>query len=195
MPLVKPSTRWRACWAWVTPVARRSRLQPAAVILIALLSLPGGSPCGGGFHPYDFSFSGLKTAVLREVERWRQQGKSCRWLIWPPRFKPWSAGFCGAQRALRRRPRAQRCGGGGGVSANGACASGCNGHAAARSGVALGPLGLVHRQRRHDRAGACRRFAAQQQSSLQLGWRPVGLWVRPMPCMGRHRFERKFVLR
>jgi N6-L-threonylcarbamoyladenine synthase len=29
------------------------------------VSLPGG----GGFHPYDFSFSGLKTAVLRQVQR------------------------------------------------------------------------------------------------------------------------------
>ena len=31
------------------------------------VSLPGG-----GFHPYDFSFSGLKTAMLRLVERQRQ---------------------------------------------------------------------------------------------------------------------------
>ena len=34
------------------------------------ISLPGG-----GFHPYDFSFSGLKTAVLREVQRWQQRGE------------------------------------------------------------------------------------------------------------------------
>ena len=45
------------------------------MILIALLSPPGGSPAGVGFDFYDFSFSGLKTAVLREVERWRQQGE------------------------------------------------------------------------------------------------------------------------
>ena len=29
----------------------------------------------GGIHPYDFSFSGLKTAVLREVQRWQSAGK------------------------------------------------------------------------------------------------------------------------
>ena len=29
---------------------------------------------GGGFHPYDFSFSGLKTAVLRQVQALRQNG-------------------------------------------------------------------------------------------------------------------------
>ena len=37
-------------------------------------SLPKGrvSLPGGGFHPYDFSFSGLKTAMLRLVEQQRQ---------------------------------------------------------------------------------------------------------------------------
>ena len=37
-------------------------------------SLPKGriSLPGGGFHPYDFSFSGLKTAMLRTVERLRE---------------------------------------------------------------------------------------------------------------------------
>ncbi len=30
---------------------------------------------GGGFYPYDFSFSGLKTAVLREVESIQKQGE------------------------------------------------------------------------------------------------------------------------
>jgi N6-L-threonylcarbamoyladenine synthase len=35
------------------------------------ISLPGG-----GFHPYDFSFSGLKTAMLRQVEGLRQRGES-----------------------------------------------------------------------------------------------------------------------
>jgi N6-L-threonylcarbamoyladenine synthase len=34
------------------------------------ISLPGG-----GFHPYDFSFSGLKTAMLRQVESLRQRGE------------------------------------------------------------------------------------------------------------------------
>ena len=33
------------------------------------MSLPGG-----GFHPYDFSFSGLKTAVGRQVQSLRDQG-------------------------------------------------------------------------------------------------------------------------
>ena len=33
------------------------------------------SLAGGGFHPYDFSFSGLKTAVLREVQRWQAEGQ------------------------------------------------------------------------------------------------------------------------
>jgi N6-L-threonylcarbamoyladenine synthase len=33
------------------------------------VSLPGG-----GFHPYDFSFSGLKTAVLRQVQTLRRDG-------------------------------------------------------------------------------------------------------------------------
>ncbi len=39
-------------------------------------ALPKGrvSRPGGGFHPYDFSFSGLKTAMLRTVEGLRQQG-------------------------------------------------------------------------------------------------------------------------
>ena len=41
----------------------------------ARFSLPKGriSLPGGGFHPYDFSFSGLKTAMLRTVERLREQ--------------------------------------------------------------------------------------------------------------------------
>ncbi len=30
---------------------------------------------GGGFHPYDFSFSGLKTAVLRQVEKLKLSSK------------------------------------------------------------------------------------------------------------------------
>jgi N6-L-threonylcarbamoyladenine synthase len=34
------------------------------------ISLPGG-----GFHPYDFSFSGLKTAMLRQVEALRSSGQ------------------------------------------------------------------------------------------------------------------------
>ena len=39
-------------------------------------SLPKGriSLRGGGFHPYDFSFSGLKTAMLRTVEAWQLTG-------------------------------------------------------------------------------------------------------------------------
>ncbi len=38
-------------------------------------SLPKGrvSRPGGGFHPYDFSFSGLKTAMLRTVEKLRAE--------------------------------------------------------------------------------------------------------------------------
>jgi N6-L-threonylcarbamoyladenine synthase len=39
-------------------------------------SLPKGriSLPGGGFHPYDFSFSGLKTAMLRQVRALEEQG-------------------------------------------------------------------------------------------------------------------------
>ena len=41
-------------------------------------SLPKGriSLPGGGFHPYDFSFSGLKTAMLRTVEALKEQHNS-----------------------------------------------------------------------------------------------------------------------
>ncbi|MBE9078045.1 tRNA (adenosine(37)-N6)-threonylcarbamoyltransferase complex transferase subunit TsaD [Romeria aff. gracilis LEGE 07310] len=35
------------------------------------ISLPGG-----GFHPYDFSFSGIKTAVLRLTEKLRAEGRT-----------------------------------------------------------------------------------------------------------------------
>jgi len=40
-------------------------------------SLPKGrvSKPGGGFYPYDFSFSGLKTAMLRLVESFKQTGE------------------------------------------------------------------------------------------------------------------------
>ncbi len=40
-------------------------------------SLPKGrvSKPGGGFYPYDFSFSGLKTAMLRKIESFKSEGK------------------------------------------------------------------------------------------------------------------------
>ena len=50
------------------------------------ISLPGG-----GFHPYDASFSGLKTAVLRLTEKLKAEedrnGANCRWLISPLAFR------------------------------------------------------------------------------------------------------------
>jgi N6-L-threonylcarbamoyladenine synthase len=45
----------------------------------------------GGFHPYDFSFSGLKTAMLRQVRALEQAAAAgaCRWPIWRPALSRW----------------------------------------------------------------------------------------------------------
>ena len=53
----------------------------------------------GGFYPYDFSFSGLKTAMLRTVEQLPSLIRSCRFRIWQPALNRWwwmfwSSGAC-----------------------------------------------------------------------------------------------------
>ncbi len=146
MPLAKPLTRWRACWGWATPVARRSKLPPAAVILIVLRFRRAYLATRGWVSPYDFDFSGLKTAVLREVERWRQQGEELPVADLAASFQATVCRVLVAWRALRGRPWPQRCRGGGGrCLCNAALRERFNGQPAARPGFALGPLGLVHR--------------------------------------------------
>ena len=133
------------------------------------ISLPGG-----GFHPYDFSFSGLKTAVLREVERWRQQGEELPVADLAASFQ---AVVC---RVLVER--SVRCAEDhglngvvvvGGVSANGALRERLQ-RVTQQRGLALhlAPLAWCTDNAAMIGLAACRRFAAQQQSSLQLGVAP-----------------------
>ena len=65
-PRARRSTRWRGCWGSAIPVARRSSARRASATrrgknpyTLPRAWLPG---------TYDFSFSGLKTAVLQLVE-------------------------------------------------------------------------------------------------------------------------------
>ena len=129
---------------------------------------------GGGFHPYDFSFSGLKTAVLREVERWRQQGEELPVADLAASFQ---AVVC---RVLVER--SVRCAEDhglngvvvvGGVSANGALRERLQ-RSTQQRGLALhlAPLAWCTDNAAMIGLAACRRFAAQQQSSLQLGVAP-----------------------
>ena len=128
----------------------------------------------GGFHPYDFSFSGLKTAVLREVERWRQQGEQLPVADLAASFQ---AVVC---RVLVER--SVRCAEDhglngvvvvGGVSANGALRERLQ-LVTQQRGLALhlAPLAWCTDNAAMIGLAACRRFAAQQQSSLQLGVAP-----------------------
>ena len=82
----------------------------------------------------------------------------------------------------------------GGVSANGALRERLQ-RATQRRGLALHLARPVHRQRRHDWAGRLPALPPSSSRRCSSAWRPVGHWVRPMPCMGRHRFEQKFALR
>ena len=66
-------TRWPGCWAWPIRAVRRSRP-------LAGRAIPAALPCPragclarrGATTPYDFSFSGLKTAMLRQVRALEQ---------------------------------------------------------------------------------------------------------------------------
>ena len=133
------------------------------------ISLPGG-----GFHPYDFSFSGLKTAVLREVERWREQGQALPVADLAASFQ---ATVC---RVLVER--SLRCAEDnglngvvvvGGVSANSALREQLQNATDQRGvGLHLAPLAWCTDNAAMIGLAACRRFAAEQQSSLQLGVAP-----------------------
>ena len=133
------------------------------------ISLPGG-----GFHPYDFSFSGLKTAVLREVERWREQGQALPVADLAASFQ---ATVC---RVLVER--SLRCAEDnglngvvvvGGVSANSALRERLQNATDQRGlGLHLAPLAWCTDNAAMIGLAACRRFAAEQQSSLQLGVAP-----------------------
>ena len=137
------------------------------------ISLPGG-----GFHPYDFSFSGLKTAVLREVQRWQAEGQ-------PLPVADLAASFQAvvAKVLVQRSVRCARDHGlpglvvVGGVSANQelrrqlveACGS-------AGLDLHLAPLAYCTDNAAMVGLAACRRLAAGQISSLELGvapWLPL----------------------
>ena len=67
------STRSPACWA--------SHIQAVRILTVMQLGDPHtpsrfrkGSPAKGQQHPYDFSFSGVKTAVARWIEEQQAQG-------------------------------------------------------------------------------------------------------------------------
>ena len=86
-PPARRSTRWRDCSSWASPAARPSsgRRRGCRRRRDGRWRLPRAWLRGS----YDFSFSGLKTAVLRLVREGRRT--SCRGRRSPPPFrKPWS---------------------------------------------------------------------------------------------------------
>ena len=68
-PPARRSTRWAGCWGCRIRAARRSARPQRAP------TPPTRFPRARTAGPYDFSFSGLKTAVLREVAGYRERGE------------------------------------------------------------------------------------------------------------------------
>ena len=75
-PRGRRSTRSGACWGCPTPAARTSTGSPSRATPEAI-RFPRGLSTGKDKvrHPYDFSFSGLKTAVARYVEGCEDRGE------------------------------------------------------------------------------------------------------------------------
>jgi N6-L-threonylcarbamoyladenine synthase len=128
----------------------------------------------GGFHPYDFSFSGLKTAVLREVQRWQQSGE-------PLPVADLAASFQQVVCAVLVQ-RSLRCAADqglnglvvvGGVSANAELRRQL-GSACAAQGIQLhlAPLAWCTDNAAMVGLAACRRLQAGQCSQLSLGVAP-----------------------
>ena len=128
----------------------------------------------GGFHPYDFSFSGLKTAVLREVERWRERDE-------PLPVADVAASF---QHVVCKVlvQRSVRCAEDhgldglvvvGGVSANSELRAQLQQACQARGlALHLAPLAWCTDNAAMIGLAACRRLAAGQRSGIDLGVAP-----------------------
>jgi len=149
------------------------------------ISLPDG-----GVHPYDFSFSGLKTAVLREVQRWQIAGE-------PLPVSDLAASF---QQVICKVlvERSVRCATDqalpglvvvGGVSANaelrrqltGACT-------AARLNLHLAPLEWCTDNAAMIGLAACKRLQMGQSSALNLGVAPRWPLAKAIELYGKAPF-------
>jgi hypothetical protein len=165
-PPARPSTRWPSCSGWDTPAGRRSPGQPWRGNPAAF-AFPRGLKGREGF---DFSFSGLKTAVLHFL-RGSRPGLPAP-ATWPTSApvssRRWWTRWCTRHSAPWRDQRRPHPGAGRRSGRQCLPAAAVSARAAARGqpgapGAAAGCL--LHRQRRDDRPGrpwppAARRDAA-----------------------------------
>ena len=137
--------------------------------------LPKGrvSRAGGGFHPYDFSFSGLKTAMLRQVQALQREGSL------PVADLAASFEQVVAEVLVER---ACRCAGDqalatvvlvGGVAANLRLRSLMEQHCSARGlQLRIAPLAYCTDNAAMVGVAACQRLQAGQSSAINLGVAP-----------------------
>ena len=203
-PPARPLTRWPGCWGWPTradpPSTALAREGNAKAIRFPRgLTMPKymGTAEEPGPHRYDFSFSGLKTAVARCVEGYEARGEAVPVADVAASFQEAVLDVITAKAVLACREKGiTTLLLGGGVAANSRlrelaqqrCLGGRH-HPAGAQALA------VHRQRRHGGGPGCaagHERRGPQRPGLRPGFLHAGDKHQPLTPLQRSRSSGQF---